>query len=97
MTKLATKLPKFILSVYLFCYQAENENTDSACLHVIIRILYSINICNSYSHIYYYSYHRALHDIMLLYLHMKFRMTAIFLLILDMKLNTKVVSCLQFP
>jgi len=54
-------------------------------------------MCDSYAHIYYYSYHRALHYIMLLYLHMKFRMTAIFLLILDMKLNTKVVSCLQFP
>jgi len=25
MTKLATKLLKFILRVYLFCYQAENE------------------------------------------------------------------------
>lgn len=78
MMKLATKLPKFIWSVYLFCYQAEKENTDSACLHVIICVLYSMNICDSHSHIYYYSYHRALHDIMLLDLHMKFRMTAIF-------------------
>jgi len=25
MTKLATKLPKFIWNIYLFCYQAENE------------------------------------------------------------------------
>jgi len=25
MTKVANKLPKFIWSVYLFCYQVENE------------------------------------------------------------------------
>ena len=101
MTKLATKLLKFILSVYLFCYQAEKE-TDFACLHVIISVLYSINIYDSYSYIYYHNYHRALHDILLPYLHLKFRMTTIFLFLFllfffDVILNTKIVDCLQFP
>lgn len=57
---------------------SRKRNTDSAYSHVTISVFYSINIYESYSHIY---YHRALHDFMLLCLHLKFRTTAIFFIV----------------